>query len=163
LAVAARHRASSASLSCVIELPRSRASFENGTSIASNPFSPAQVETATPELSSITFLSFGGSESYFAWFMPNMKMLLAKRGEPLGTSTWCFTISCSLVAGIASHGTIAPWITPLEMASGTCGSGICTGVPPRAATMRALMRVAVRIFMPRRSSSRATGLLECSR
>ena len=55
---------------------------------------------------------------------------------------------------------MAPSITPLAMASGTAGSGICTGVAPSAASMREFSRVAARIFRPFSSSSVFTPLAE---
>ena len=46
------------------------------------------------------------------------------------------------------------------MASGTAGSGICTGVAPSAASMREFSRVAARIFRPFQPSSVFTPLAE---
>ena len=72
-------------------------------------------------------------------------------------------ISCSLSAGTTSHGTIAPSITPLASASGTCGTGICTGTAPSAVRNLVPMRVGARTLSPFRSSSVFTRLLaKCS-
>ncbi len=90
--------------------------------------------------------------------MTKAKIELANLGWPAGASRWLLAISCSLAAGTPSHGTIAPSITPLDIDSGTEGSGICTGVAPSAASMREFRRVAARIFRPFRSSSVRTPL-----
>ena len=68
-------------------------------------------------------------------------------------SAWNRTISCTLTEGTTSQGMTAPSITPLLKASASAGTGMDTGVAPKAASIRLVMRVGARTFMPRKSSS----------
>ena len=72
-------------------------------------------------------------------------------------SVWNRATSCTLTAGTTSHGTSAPSITPLLIASARPVTGIDTGAAPSAASNLLVWRVGARNFMPRKSSSVRTG------
>ena len=105
-----------------------------------------------PLLLSITFFRSAGRLSYLAWFITKAKIELANLGCAGGHVQVALGDFLQLGRGTPSHGTMAPSITPLAIASGTAGSGICTGVAPSAASIREFRRVAERIFRPLRSS-----------
>ncbi len=80
-------------------------------------------------------------------------------GFPSAISVWWPTSSCSLSAGTTSQGTIAPSTTPLDRASGICGTGMATGVPPSREISLVEVRLAARIFLPRKSAILLMGFL----
>ena len=84
-----------------------------------------------PEFLSMTAFRSGGNEAYLALFMAMMKVVVY-RAPPAGSnSLWNLVSSCTLTDGTTSHGITQPSITPLDSASGICGSGMPTGEAPR--------------------------------
>ena len=107
----------------------------------------------------MTFFKSGGRPSYFAWFIATTKIEFDIFGAFGALSRWYFAISCSLIVGTISHGTIAPSITPFDTDSGTCGTGIWTGVAPIEVRNFVPIRVGARTFNPLSSSRLVTCLL----